>query len=249
MDKLQAHLPPTAKHIAFAYKDINTHICSMLINILAKEHTHDASIEVVNLPLSAVQRTQYYSIGIHPWYIDKANYSKTVEKFYIVASESKCLAIGECGLDKSFESNYNLQKEIFKEQVKAANLFKKPIILYCHKAWNDVLKILDLQKNKVPIIVPMYQVENFELVSKLQKAIKDFYIYFDKSLYLNNNEAIKTLKNISAKNIFIANTDADISIKDIYTTAAKFLNINDTTLQQQILENFYKVFNLENLPL
>lgn len=217
----------------------------MYINVFTKNSFQEASIEVVNIPIDTIQKPLLYSTGIHPWYIDKENYDKSVELFFIHTSEKSCLAIGECGLDKSFESNYSEQEKIFTQQVKTAQLLNKPLILYCHKSWKEIISILTQQKFKHPIIIPAdYLPEN---INDLE-SIKNFYIAFDKSIILGNEKVLRHLKNTSSKRILFYNEDETISIKDIYNAASQVLKIDLNTLQHQILENFYTAFMLEKLP-
>ncbi len=217
----------------------------MYINVFTKNAFQEASIEVVNIPIDTIQKPLLYSIGIHPWYIDRENYNKSVELLFIHTSEKSCLAIGECGLDKSFESNYSEQEKIFTQQVKTAQLLNKPLILYCHKAWKEIISILTQQKFKHSIIIPAaYLPENINDLEQM----KNFYIAFDKSVILGNEKTLMCLKNISSKRILFYNNDETISIKDIYNAASQILKIDLNTLQHQILENFYTAFMLEKLP-
>lgn len=217
----------------------------MYINVFANREYEDANVEVVNVSVDNYQRPLLYSVGIHPWYISKENYDDYIQKFHIIVPEKQCIAIGECGLDKSFESNYDLQVKIFLQQIKTANILKKSIILYSLKAWKEITEILQNQKNKMPLIIPSDYLPDDD---KLLQPIKDYYISFDKSVYLGDEKTIKYLKNISSKKILFHNTDEDISIKDIYQSASDILKIDLNTLQHQILENFYRAFMLEKLP-
>lgn len=217
----------------------------MYINVFAKNNFQESGIEVVNIPIDALQKPLLYSVGVHPWQINKDNYDRLVELFFISASEKQCLAIGECGLDKTFENNFDEQKKVFVQQIKSANLLKKPLILYSFKSWNEILEILNTQRNKMPLIILYDSLpENADVL----KNFKDYYIAFNKSIYLKDIKAVQWIKNISSKKILFYNTDEDINIRDIYLSASEILNIDIQTLQHQILENFYKAFMIDKLP-
>ncbi|GIV30258.1 MAG: TatD family hydrolase [Bacteroidia bacterium] len=218
----------------------------MFINVFSEDSYQEAGIEVVNIPIASMNKPLLYSTGIHPWYINSQNYEESLEKFFILASEKQCVAIGKTGLDAAFQNNYSEQKKVFIQQIKAANLLKKPLILYAFKSWTDIVEILEKQKNKMPLIIPdEYLPETPDVLSKL----KDYYIAFDKSIYLRDSKPVQWIKNISSKRILFYNTDESVSIKDIYTSAAYILNVDIQTLQHQILENFYRAFMIEKLPL
>lgn len=71
------------------------------------------------------------------------------EKYLELAKNPKVVAIGEMGLDyHHFEEGDDVeklkqkQKETFKEGIKLANELKKPIIIHCWDAYDDLLEIL-----------------------------------------------------------------------------------------------------------
>ncbi|MCI5967897.1 TatD family hydrolase [Helicobacter sp.] len=93
----------------------------------------------------------YFASGVHPD-LAYAYDSKFVESFL---SDSKCVAIGECGLDyyrldekledfntDSTEEIKTTQKRVFREQIELAIKLKKPLIVHIREASNDSLEIL-----------------------------------------------------------------------------------------------------------
>ena len=125
----------------------------MFINIHTHAQLYDAKVEVVNLSLEAVEKPNCYSYGLHPWFIDKDTYLNQLEELERLIYERRCIAIGECGLDKLSKVNFNLQQEVFVEQIKLANRVKKPLIIHCVKAFNELINCLNLNDNKMPVIV------------------------------------------------------------------------------------------------
>ena len=59
----------------------------------------------------------YYSIGIHPWYIDAASLTDDLAIIDKALATKNCLALGECGLDKLSKTDFNLQKVVFEKQL------------------------------------------------------------------------------------------------------------------------------------
>lgn len=217
----------------------------MYINVFTKSQLQETSIEVVNIPIDSQQKPLLYSTGIHPWHVHQINYDKSMELFFILSSERQCIAIGECGLDKTFDVYFDEQEKVFAQQVKAANLMKKPLILYCFKAWKEMIHILHKQKNKMPLIILYDYLPEDE---KILNEIKDYFIAFDKAIYFEEEKAIRCLKNTSSKKILFFSADEEVPIKTIYQSASEILNIDIHTLQHQVLENFYRAFMLEKLP-
>ena len=92
-----------------------------------------------------------FSAGIHPRCID----STVEEKIKIlrqIAPNPSILAIGETGLDKLCRVDFTLQKEIFNHQISIAKEVKKPLIIHCVKAYNEVQQLLKEARAEVPVI-------------------------------------------------------------------------------------------------
>lgn len=88
----------------------------------------------------------FFSIGVHPY--DMEDYDEAyLESF---ASDVKCVAVGECGLDyfrlPEGETAIALEKEnqakVFRAQIALAKRLKKPLIIHIRDASDDAKKIL-----------------------------------------------------------------------------------------------------------
>ena len=63
-------------------------------------------------------------------------------------TNEKVVAVGECGLDYYRNRvEKKVQIEVFEKQLEIAENFKKPVIIHCRQAEEDVYKILDGHKN------------------------------------------------------------------------------------------------------
>lgn len=100
----------------------------------------------------------YATLGIHPSHIEEGfNHNKMLE----LARHEKCVAIGECGLEyflqeQNGESYFNainqkLQSEIFIKHIYLAHSVKKPLVIHCRDAYEDLYKIM--QEN-INILLP-----------------------------------------------------------------------------------------------
>jgi TatD DNase family protein len=214
--------------------------------VFINSHTHvqlyDAKIEVVNLGIGARDRANYYSYGLHPWYIEKETCYTQLEELKVVAHEKRCLAIGECGLDKLSKVDFSLQEEIFIEQIKIANQIKKPLIIHCVKAFNELINCLNLNDNKVPVIVHGFN--NNENIARIL-VNEGLYFSFGKALLGYDSNAAKAIRSVGRKNFFLETDDADISIKYIYKKASELLAIDEEIIKEQLKHNFETVFKLK----
>lgn len=199
-------------------------------------------MEIVNLNPDSTDKPNYYSYGLHPWYITEETYEDQLRKLQIRADEKRCVAIGECGLDKLCKVDYNLQEKVFIEQIKIANHYKKPLIIHCVKAFNELINCLNLNDNEVPVIIHGFN--NNENIARVLLN-HGCYFSFGKALLGYESNAAKTIKNIGRKNFFLETDDADISIKYIYRKAAELLGIDEEILKQQIQSNFENIFKVK----
>lgn len=213
----------------------------MFINIHTHQQLYDAKIEIVNLFSGNGERSNYYSYGIHPWHISE-DYEFELAKIKNLAREKRCLAIGECGLDKLSKQDFKLQQKIFEEHIKIANELQKPLIIHCVKAFNELINCLNLNNNEVPVIIHGFN--NNENIARILKD-QGFYLSFGKALLGYESNAAKTIKAIGRKHFFLETDDADLSIKYVYLKAAELLGIDEEILKLQLLENFKEVFKFE----
>lgn len=213
----------------------------MFINIHTHSQIFDAHLELVNLFLEQNDRVKYYSYGIHPWNVD-TNYKDDLEHLKEIAQEKGCLAIGECGLDKASDVDFELQEKVFTEQVKIANKLKKPLIIHCVKAFNELINCLNHNNNQVPVIIHGFN--NNENIARVLNT-EGYYFSFGKALLGYESNAAKAIKTVGRKRFFLETDDKDLSIKYVYLKAGELLGVNDEIIQMQIEANFKEVFKLD----
>ncbi len=181
---------------------------------------------------------KWVSIGIHPWQKNNAEI-ENIKKF---ARNTHVIAIGECGLDKLIDIDLKVQEEIFVQQLKIAVKEKKPVIIHCVKAFNELIRIKKENKITVPLLVHGFN-NNDQIGKELIK--NGFYLSFGKALLTKGSNASKIIKELPTDRIFLETDDADISIKRIFECAALILSINEDELRKMIYKNFKKVFTNE----
>ncbi|MBL7931880.1 MAG: TatD family hydrolase [Bacteroidia bacterium] len=214
----------------------------MFINTHTHKQLYDAKIELVNLDLGNREKPNYYSYGLHPWFIEKDTHLACLQELRIAVHEKRCLAVGECGLDKLSKVDFELQQEVFVAQIKIANEVKKPLIIHCVKAFNELVNCLNLNDNKVPVIVHGFN--NNENIARIL-VNEGMHFSFGKALLGYDSNAAKAIKNVGRKNFFLETDDAEISIKYIYRKASEILGIDEEIIKEQMKANFQEVFNFK----
>lgn len=85
------------------------------------------------------------AIGIHPHEAHHyVNNGEALQKFALLASQPKVVAIGECGLDYYYNhSPQEAQKELLKFQLELAQKHDLPLIFHVREAFDDFFAIYD----------------------------------------------------------------------------------------------------------
>ncbi|MEA3492630.1 MAG: TatD family hydrolase [Campylobacterota bacterium] len=117
----------------------------------------------------------YFAVGVHPY--DAKNYDRSLLKPY--TEHTKCVAIGECGLDyyrlpkdrEEIEVEKRLQKEVFMDQIIWAKELEKPLIVHIRDSSRDSMELLKLNAGSSGGVLHCYNADE-EL---LKLSDKNFY--------------------------------------------------------------------------
>ena len=208
-------------------------------------HTHTFSnlsdvMEVVNqYPWEFDASIPSYSIGIHPWYIDENRLETDLETVKQKLQLDKCLALGECGLDKRIEIPLELQISVFKQQLELVKETQKPIVLHCVAAYDEVIAIKKEMKIENPMIIHGFS-KNKQVAQSLLK--NGFYLSFGK--YLLRNPDLEKVFTFAPENQILLETDTiEESIYQVYEKAASIKGISVEEMKTIVFNNFLKVFD------
>lgn len=210
-------------------------------------HTHsfsndDTILEVVNqYPWEFNEEIPQYSIGIHPWFIDKSRLNKDLKTIEEKVSLKECLALGECGLDKRIDMPLDEQINALKMQLDLVQRTDKPIILHCVAAYQEIIEI----KKEMNIQNPMI-IHGFSKNIQVAKSLLDngFYLSFGKYL-MRNQDLENVFKFVPIDNIFLETDTTMESVLDVYQKAASLKNIELSKLKKTILDNYENVFGFK----
>lgn len=213
----------------------------MLINI----HTHHTTtpepylIEVYNqYPWNIQPHEGYYSIGIHPVFINQSHIADDLITITQHISSHKCLAIGEIGLDKLTSVDFEVQKNVFKQQLCIAQEHQIPVIIHCVRAYQEIFEI----RKKLNITVPFIFHGFNKNVQLLQQILDNYCIpSFGKNL-LHNPNLQPIFANLSENQFFLENDDSQIPIQEIYTKAAELKNCSIEEIEAIVQNQFSRVF-------
>ena len=206
-------------------------------------HTHSISSDenvfsILNTYPNFIVDYQPFSIGIHPWFINK---EKISEELLIVEQKlqnENCLALGECGLDKIAKTDFEFQKMIFEKQIQLSENYKKPLIIHCVKSHQEIIVFKKSLKPKQIWILHGFN-KNLQVAESLLK--NDVILSFGTAI-INNKNLQKVILEISLDKILLETDDSEIEIQEIYQKIASIKNIEVLKLQQKIEKNFKRIF-------
>lgn len=179
---------------------------------------------------------QICTAGIHPWHIatDIKGQWKELQK---VTQQNNIIGIGECGLDKICKTPWDLQVDVFEKQVEWAKTIKKPLIIHCVRAYQEVLEILSRKKVNIPVVFHGFN-KNVELGKRL---LKEGY-YLSLGAYILNGKHDAMLLSVPLERVFLESDNNTTNIVDIfsYFCAARKIDVED--LKKQLARNLEHVF-------
>lgn len=212
-------------------------------------HTHRSfpgdHLQLLNMfaqDLPFTGNDQFYSAGLHPWHIGKVDPEACFQALELAAKQQNMLAVGECGIDRAIETDYEKQELYFKMQMDIAIKYAKPLIIHSVRAHSDLMKLKKESKSAIPWILHAYQ-GNKETTINL---IRNGFYFSVGELLLKNEKKHDIFRAIPANRLFLETDDQEISIQQIYFIASQLLGCEEELLTETIFNNFKTVFGEVN---
>lgn len=181
-----------------------------------------------------------YSAGLHPWYADQLTPEQLKMVIDHLSTDNQLIALGESGLDKSCKIPLQVQKEIFELHLKKASEYKKPIVIHCVKAWEEVLEIASVYR--VTKILHGYH-GSPELTGRLVKA--GFYFSIGESILKTGSKVRNSIITIPTDRLFCETDDSMLAIETIYRHVAASLSLKESALRNILFQNYSTLIKSE----
>ncbi|MCY1529260.1 Tat-linked quality control protein TatD [compost metagenome] len=213
------------------FLDIHTHQSIQqkgVISIQSLSVTDDCLLKIpTHMPLS---------LGLHPWYAKLSELEAQMNVLTVIVQQDNVKLIGECGLDKLKGEKLENQLLILMQQIKLAENLNKPLILHCVKCFDELVKIKQQDKVKVPMIIHGFN-KSFDLGK--QMLHKGFYLSFGKAV-LNGNKGVAKLIETS-DHFFLETDDSGFAIEEIYAAVANLKKCSVDELKARIFADWNKL--------
>lgn len=186
----------------------------MLIDI----HTHR--------PSSAVTLT---TVGLHPWQAATG----------VIPSEAEILmadAVGEIGLDKACEVDFEQQRAVFEAQLRLAEQHKKPVVVHCVRAFEEVMNALEQFTLKAVIFHGFIGSQE-----QAARAVKKGYFLSFGARTERSKKTIEALRATPLDRLFIETDEADTPIAEMYALVARLRNTEVEELEEATSRNYERI--------
>jgi len=195
-------------------------------------HTH--FLESNHLSLFQVEQAavnQAFSYGIHPWDAATKIWNPTL------IQNKNCLAVGECGLDKMRGPELQTQEKLFRFQIEQAEKSRKPLILHCVKAWEEVRKIKRVLQPQQTWIF-----HGLAKVNLIDEVISEGLMPSFGKAILYHATLLEKVAQLDGKQYFLETDDTHLHIEILYRVLAKAKNVPLHDLIAIQNENFNRIF-------
>lgn len=207
------------------YLDIHTHSADTLSETKAIRclMTHE-SIAPNQIPNS------FCSVGIHPWFISEDNYESLIEISELWSAADNVVAIGESGLDKKRGADMTIQKNVFIHQIALSEKLRKPLIVHCVKAWDELFAIHTQYKPTMRWIIHGFM-GSVELARQLLNRGFGISLWYSFAL---SKRSIDVIKIIPKGSLYLETDSSNADIRTIYSEVARNLSIDIDTMSSRI---------------
>lgn len=181
----------------------------------------------------------FYSVGLHPWHIGTKNENNKALQLIEEALEfDHVILVGEAGLDKLANTDFDEQKRVFEAQAYMAEEYEYPLIIHCVKALNEVI---ELRKKMSPVMPWILHAYNGSIEITKQLAGMNFMFSFGESLFRSNSKGIESFKYLDLDLLFFETDEQEMEVEQVYKQGAKLKEIPIEHLKTAIWNNFNRI--------
>lgn len=211
------------------------------IDVHCHQPCRRGAIEIVSIDLAreSVPVDGFFSLGIHPWFMADQDCDASFIRLEAACADPRLLAVGECGLDRSIAVPLARQIACFERQLAVAEACRKPVVIHCVRAYEELLRIRKRHGCRLPWVVHGFN-RNAAIAEQLLKH--GCYLSLGAAL-LDSRQAVATLlPALPVDRLFLETDAGEATIETLYRIAADRIGLTRDALQRQLTINFNRVF-------
>lgn len=188
------------------FNDIITRAKEVGVNTILNAGNNINELER-QLEISAKYPFIYTAVGVHPH--NAAEYADIKAEDFIAKTDcNKVVGIGECGLDYFYDyAPQDVQKKVFIEQIKAAQVTGLPLIIHTRSADDDTIEILSDMYKKAPFTGEIHCFSSSQKLADFALSI-GFYISASGIITFNKSQDIREVFATIPNDRLLIETDA-----------------------------------------
>lgn len=175
--------------------------------------------KALNVPLS---------IGLHPWHTDEGDTAQACCALIPWLNLPQVWLVGEAGIDRLRGGNIELQMEVFETQARLATEVKKPLIVHCVKAFDEVIRLHKTRFPHEPWIIHGFRGKPEQARQLLREG---FFLSFGEHY---NDEALCLCP---LDRLMMESDESTIGIDTLYARAAILRGMEAEELKEQANRN------------
>lgn len=215
------------------YIDIHTHGASPVTGVFSVEvlMAHEGNVPR-DIPGLA------YTCGIHPWHLNESGHDVQISSVNKLTANPLVIAVGETGFDRIKGPSMELQRKTFEEQVIISEEYRKPVVVHCVRAWDELLAANKKMRPRMPWLVHGFRGKRDLALQLIEKGMY-LSFWFD---FILRPESSLLVTGLPAGRIFLETDGSGVDIRDIYIKVSSDLGFSVEKLKSQIFLNFMEFF-------
>ncbi len=182
-------------------------------------------------------------LGIHPWYAETVN-AGWENRLKELVVKHQC-GLGETGLDKRCDVDFDSQVSVFTAQLRIAMEMKKPIVIHCVQCWGRLLDILQSVVDHVSR--PLVMVHSYTGSIETMRQLVRLGVYLSFSSRLCDEKQLKLQRVFAATPLSNILLETDAPDQLCRHTATKYNAVQNEPAF--IIELYQKAATLKNMQL
>lgn len=170
------------------------------------------------------------SVGFHPWSLrERIDMTGSLSLLQEMLTLPGVCMLGECGLDKCCQTDFELQLRFFRAQVDLAEKMNRPVMLHCVRSFDVLLSVRRSGKYRQPWIIHGFRGK----VALMEQLLRSGFYFSFGPVFQE-----ETLSLCPDGRFFIETDDSPVSIGAVYRRVARVRNLSLDSLVRMQWQQF-----------
>ncbi len=178
----------------------------------------------------------FFSAGVHPMFAESSGIPRP---FLDLFRSERCLAIGECGLDRRAPMPLAQQETLFLRHADIAEELGKPLVIHSVRTRQEMIRLRKKRQPSVPWIVHGCR----GTAQRLQEwADAGFILSFGEGLLREASLLEDFFRSLPGDSILMETDESEVSPDVLYSVAASCRRMNREDFIAMVEHNYRRIF-------